>query len=176
MKYNTDQVIAILSRTPATIRTLLSGLDDAWIYGNLGEDTFSPYDVVGHLIHGERTDWIPRAQIILEHGEDKSFEPFDRFAQQTASERQSIGQLLDTFTELRAQNVAILKQLPLTDNNLDKRGVHPEFGSVTLRELLSTWAVHDLNHIMQIVRTMARQYDDNVGPWRKYLSILRREQ
>lgn len=176
MKYNTDQVIAILSRTPPTIRALLAGLDDVWTHANLGEGTFSPYDVLGHLIHGERTDWIPRAQIILEHGEDKPFEPFDRFAQRTASGGQSIGQLLDTFTELRAQNIDSLKNLPLTDDNLNKRGVHPEFGTVTLRELLSTWAVHDLNHIMQIVRTMARQYDDNVGPWRKYLSILIREQ
>ncbi len=175
IEYNTEQVIAILSRTPETLRALLGGLDHVWIHAHLGHGTFSPYDVIGHLIHGERTDWIPRARIILEHGESRPFEPFDRFAQQTDSEGQSIDQLLTTFAELRAQNIEILKRLPLSNDHLEKSGIHPEFGTVTLRELLSTWAVHDLNHIMQIVRTMALQYDDNVGPWRKYLSILRRE-
>jgi hypothetical protein len=174
MTYDTEHVIDILSRTPAAIRALLDGVSDEWVHGNLGEGTFSPYDVLGHLIHGERSDWIPRARIILEEGEGRPFPPFDRYAQFTESAGKSLADLLDIFAELRETNIAILRGMPLTEENLSKRGTHPDFGSVTLRELLSTWAVHDLNHIMQIVRTMARQYEGNVGPWRQYLSILQR--
>ncbi|GAB4324296.1 MAG: hypothetical protein Kow0074_17130 [Candidatus Zixiibacteriota bacterium] len=174
--YDTDHVIAILQRTPGTLQALLQGLDDALIHANLGEGTFSPFDVVGHLIHGERTDWIPRVRHILEHGESRPFEPFDRFAQFEENRGKSLVQLLDEFAEQRRHSLTVLRQLPLTEDDLNRFGQHPEFGRVTLRQLLSTWAVHDLNHIRQIVRTIALQYADHVGPWRKYLSILKRDQ
>jgi hypothetical protein len=166
------EAVAVLSRTPATLDTLLRDLPDGWIAANEGGDTWSPYDVVGHLIHGERTDWIPRAKIILEKGESAPFPKFDRLAQFEESAGKTLGDLLDEFAALRRKNVQDLEQMHLTDDDLRRRGTHPAFGSVTLRQLLSTWVAHDLDHVMQISRILARQYSDEVGPWREYLRII----
>lgn len=164
---------AVLERTPLTLRTMLTGLPPAWIDATEGPGTWSPYVVVGHLIHGERTDWIPRARIILTQGPDRSFAPYDRLAQFHESEGKPLGVLLDEFARLRAGNLATLRGWRLTEAQLDLEGIHPEFGAVTLRQLLATWVAHDLGHIVQIGRVMARQYTDAVGPWRAYLSALR---
>jgi uncharacterized damage-inducible protein DinB len=147
-------------------------LPGVWITSNEGPDTWSPYDIVGHLIHGERTDWIPRAELLLAYGESRPFTPFDRFAQFKDSRGKSLRELLDTFTELRAQNLARLESLRLTPADLERRGRHPELGPVTLGQLLATWVAHDLNHIGQIARVMGRQYTDAVGPWLAYLPLL----
>ena len=167
-----DDAIAILSRTPATIDALLRDLPDDWITANEGRDTWSPYDVVGHLIHGERTDWLPRARIILEHGESRAFEAFDRLAQFAESSGRTLANLLDEFATLRQANVRELRALGLTEADLDRHGRHPELGAVTLRQLVATWVAHDLDHVMQISRILARQYSDQVGPWRKYLRVI----
>jgi hypothetical protein len=172
VQYRLDQSIEILSRTPQTLRALLDGLSEPWIRATEGEGTWSAFDVVGHLIHGERTDWIGRARIILDEGESRVFEPFDRFAQEQESQGKSLEQLLDEFQSLRADNVRTLESWKLTDEDLDRVGRHPELGRVTLRQLLSTWVAHDLGHIAQVVRAMARQYDGQVGPWKAYLRIL----
>ena len=172
MKFELTDVIDILRRTPAVLNSLLRDLPDPWLAQNEGAETWSPYDVIGHLIHGEETDWIPRAKIILEYGETRAFEPFDRVAMFEESKGKSIVELLDTFAELRAKNLCELESLNLTSDLLDKRGRHPELGMVTLRQLLSTWVVHDLGHIRQVVRVMSKQYRDAVGPWKAYLSIL----
>lgn len=172
MEYRLDDAIGLLERTPATLRELLRGLPDGWTTGNEGPDTFSPYDVIGHLIHGERTDWIPRARLILAQGPSVRFEPFDRRAMYTASRGRSLDQLLDTFAELRAGNLATLRGWRLTIEQLALRGEHPELGAVTLGQHLATWTVHDLTHIAQIARTMARQYRDAIGPWRRYFRVL----
>ena len=174
MEYQLEEAKSVLQRTPATLNSLLRDLPDAWIVPNEGPDTWSPFDVVGHLIHGEETDWIPRARIILADGENRSFVPFDRFAMFEKSKGKSLGELLDTFERLRSENLRELEQMNLTPELLSKRGKHPELGIVTLSELLSTWVVHDLGHIAQIVRVMSKQYGDAVGPWRVYLSILSR--
>jgi len=165
--------IAVLERTPQTLRAMLTGLSPAWIDATEGPGTWSPYVVVGHLIHGERTDWIGRARIIVAQGPDRRFVPFDRLAQFHESEGKSLAELLDEFERLRAENLVTLNGWQLTDAQLDLTGEHPEFGSVTLRQLLSTWVAHDLGHIVQIARVMQRQYTDAVGPWRAYLSTLR---
>jgi hypothetical protein len=170
--FQIEHAVTILSRTPATLNALLRDLPEPWLARNEGPETWSPYDVIGHLIHGEETDWIPRAKIILEHGETRAFEPFDRVAMFEESKGKSIGQLLDTFARLRAENLRDLKALNLTADLLAKRGRHPELGLVTLSQLLSTWVVHDLGHVRQIVRVLSKQYSDAVGPWRAYLSIL----
>ena len=172
MDFQIEHAVTILSRTPATLNALLRDLPEPWLARNEGPETWSPYDVIGHLIHGEETDWIPRAKIILEHGETRAFEPFDRVAMFEESKGKSIGQLLDTFARLRAENLRDLKALNLTADLLAKRGRHPELGLVTLSQLLSTWVVHDLGHVRQIVRVLSKQYGDAVGPWRAYLSIL----
>jgi hypothetical protein len=164
----------VLERTPATLRTLLEGLPSAWTDANEGPDTWSPFDIVGHLIQGERTDWIPRARMILEEGRSRAFEPFDRFAQFRDSEGKSLAELLDEFERLRAQSLATLKGWQLTDTQLALEGEHPVFGAVTLRQLLATWTAHDVGHLAQISRVMARQYRDAVGPWRAYLPIMDR--
>jgi hypothetical protein len=174
--FSVEDAVAILERTPATLDALLRGLPETWINGNEGDKTWSPIDVVGHLIHGERTDWIPRAQIILEHGETKTFEKFDRFAQFAVSKARSLPALLDEFASLRRQNLQTLNALNLTDADLDRRGRHPELGVVTLRQLLSTWVAHDLDHVVQISRVLAKQYSDEVGPWRAYLRIISGQQ
>lgn len=167
-----DEAVAILSRTPATLDALLRGLPDGWTSAHEGSDTWSPFDVLGHLVHGERTDWIPRARIILEHGEARAFETFDRFAQFRESEGKTLPQLLDEFGALRRESLRALAALHLTDAALDRRGRHPALGVVTLRQLLATWVAHDLDHVVQISRVMAKQYSDAVGPWRAYLRVI----
>ncbi len=172
--FDLDDGIAILERTPATIRALLGGLSDAWITANEGPGTFSPFDNLGHLIHGERTDWIPRARIILAQGTNRTFEPYDRFAQVRESTGKSVATLLDEFATLRAENVATLRSWKLTERELSLEGVHPSLGPVTLRQLLATWVAHDLGHLAQIARVMAKRHRGAVGPWRAYLPILDR--
>ena len=172
MEFELAHAIEILRQTPSTLNSLLRDLPEPWLIENEGPETWSPYDVIGHLIHGEKTDWIPRAKIIIEHGETRAFEPFDRVAMFESSKGKSIAELLDTFAEFRAENLHQLQALNLTGDLLDKRGRHPELGVVTLRQLLSTWVVHDLGHIRQIVRVMSKQYREAVGPWKAYLSIL----
>lgn len=172
MEFELKQAKEILGRTPSTLNALVRPLSIEWIGKNEGPDTWSPYDVVGHLIHGEETDWIPRAKIILEHGEDRAFEPFDRFGMFEKSKGKSLGELLDEFEEARARSLSELDTMQLTPSLLEKRGRHPELGVVTLKQLLATWVVHDLGHVSQVVRVMARQYSEAVGPWQAYLSIL----
>lgn len=173
MNFRVDDAKPVLRQTPATLRALLTSLPDPWIRATEGPNTWSPFDVVGHLIHGERTDWIPRVEHLLRHGESVAFAPFDREAMFAASQGKSLGELLDTFETLRAESLSRLDALSLTDADLVRRGRHPEFGEVTLGQLLSTWVAHDLGHLGQIVRVMAKQYTDAVGPWRAYLSILK---
>ena len=173
MTFRLDHTIALLERTPATLAALLRDLPDDWSRANEGAQTFSPYDVVGHLIHGERTDWMVRARIILEHGESRAFDRYDRFAQQRESADRPLGALLDEFERLRRENLAALRRLNLGPTDLDRRGTHPILGTVTLRQLLATWAVHDLTHMHQISRAMAHQYRDQVGPWTVFLGVLR---
>jgi hypothetical protein len=151
---------------------MLRGLPHPWIVAHEGGETWSPFDVVGHLIHGERTDWIPRAKIILEDGESRPFEKFDRFAQFAASRGRTLTDLLDEFASVRRANLETLAAFRLTERDLDRRGTHPELGVVTLRQLLATWTAHDLDHVVQISRVLARQYADEVGPWRAYLRII----
>ncbi|HEY8549435.1 MAG TPA: DinB family protein [Vicinamibacterales bacterium] len=165
--------IAVLSRTPAVLDTMLRGLPDDWLHAHEGGETWSPFDVLGHLVHGERTDWLGRARIILEHGESRPFDRFDRFAQFTESRGRTPEQLLDEFAALRRNNLDALAALNLTDADLERRGRHPELGVVTLGHLLATWVAHDLDHVMQISRVLAHQYTDAVGPWRAYLRIIK---
>ena len=172
MEFELAPAIEILRRTPITLNSLLRDLPEPWLVQNEGPNTWSPYDVIGHLIHGEETDWIPRAKIILEHGESRAFEPFNRVAMFEESKSKTIAELLDTFAQLRAESLRELQAMNLTTALLDKGGRHPELGVVTLRQLLSTWVVHDLGHIRQIARVMSKQYRDAVGPWKAYLSIL----
>ena len=169
-----SEIVAVLSRTPASLRALLDGLLEPWLTANEGENTFSPRDVVGHLIHGEKTDWMPRVKLILDSGDAQPFVPFDRFGFRDAIRGVSIGALLAEFESLRASNLALLNHLSLTPSQLSLRGRHPELGPVTLGQLLATWAVHDLNHIGQVVRVMSHRYDGAVGPWKAYLGILNR--
>jgi hypothetical protein len=166
------EAIDLLSRTPAVLNALLRGLPDSWVTAHEGGETWSPFDVVGHLIHGERTDWVPRARTILEHGEARPFDPFDRFAQFALSEGRTLASLLDEFAALRQDNVRDLMALALTPADLDRRGRHPFLGVVTLRQLLATWVAHDLDHIGQVARVLARQYSGEVGPWRAYLRVI----
>src|SRR5258708_16780011 len=163
-EFNLAESIAVLTRTPASLNTLLRGLPDTWVRGNEGKDTWSAFDIVGHLIVGERTDWMPRARIILEHGEARPFDPFDRLAQIKESQGKSLEQLLDEFARLRKENLAALEALNLQPQDLTRHGMHPELGAVTLSELLATWAVHDLTHLHQLSRVMAHQYRDAVRP------------
>ena len=171
-----EEAVAILARTPATLDALLRGLQDGWIAAHEGGETWSPFDVVGHLIHGERTDWMPRIRIVLQHGESRAFDKFDRFAQFTASDGKALARLLDEFATLRRDNLRELASLALTNADLDRRGRHPELGVVTLRQLLATWVAHDLDHLVQIARALARQYSGEVGPWRAYLRIISGQQ
>ncbi len=173
MTFDIHASIEILSRTPATLEALLNGLSTPWLINNEGENTWSPYDIVGHLIHGEKTDWMPRAKIILSKLEDKTFVPFDRFAQLNEDQEQPIEELLKEFRAIRTENLKELKALSIDDAQLSKTGIHPELGQVRLKELLSTWVVHDLGHISQISRVMAKQYKTEVGPWKAYLGILK---
>ncbi len=174
MEFDLTDGVAVLERTPHALRAMLAGLPPAWVDGTEGPETWSPYVIVGHLIHGERTDGIPRAQIILAQGPDRRFTPFDRFAQFRESEGKSLGELLEEFARLRDESLATLHGWRLTDSQLALEGEHPEFGSVTLRQLLATWVAHDLGHVAQTARVMAKQYRDAVGPWRAYLPVMDR--
>jgi hypothetical protein len=173
MEFDLEAALPVLDRTPRTLRALLEGLPREWTDADEGPDTWSPWVVVGHLIHGERTDWIPRARIILARGDDRRFAPYDRFAQFEESKGKSMAQLLDELEALRADNLATLRGWNLGDAELALEGVHPAFGAVTLRQLLATWVAHDLGHLVQVSRVMARQYREAVGPWVEYLSVLR---
>jgi len=170
---NVSQSIAVLGRTPETLKGMLIGLPETLLLRNEGQETFSPYAVVGHLISGEETDWIPRMRTILEHGESVPFEPWDRFAFR-GWEARPMRQMLDRFQELRNRNVEELRSVELTPEQLALRGTHPEFGPVTLGELIGAWVVHDLDHIGQISRVLAKQFGDHVGPWREYMPVLTR--
>jgi hypothetical protein len=172
VEHNLLNTISLLSRTPAALNALLRDLPEAWILRNEGDNTWNIFDVMGHLIHGERTDWMPRARMILQFGESKTFEPFDRWAQQRASQGKSLGQLLDEFARLRSQNLDELRALHLRQEHLELRGRHPALGVVTLSQLLATWAAHDLTHLHQISRIMAHQYREAVGPWSVYLGVM----
>jgi uncharacterized damage-inducible protein DinB len=172
MEFKLDHAREILARTPVTLKSWLSDLPDEWIFANEGPDTWSAFDVLGHLIHGEHTDWIPRARIILEHGESRPFEPFDRFAMFDHSKGKTLSDLLNEFAALRSESLQELDAMNLTPEMLLKRGMHPELGSVSLSQLLSTWVVHDVSHLGQIARVLSKQYCDAVGPWQAYLPIL----
>ncbi|HZT59842.1 MAG TPA: DinB family protein [Pyrinomonadaceae bacterium] len=170
-----DEAVAVLERTPASLSALLEGLPDVWSRATEGEGTWSPYDVVGHLVHGERADWIPRARHIMS-GDVRPFEPFDRTAQFKESRGRSLGELLATFAELRRESLAALASMNLTDEDLGRKGLHPALGEVTLGQLLAAWVVHDLDHLTQVARTMAKVYAEATGPWSAYLSVLRDRQ
>ena len=176
-EFSLADATAVLTRTPATLNAMLRGLPSIWVRGNEGKDTWSPYDIVGHLIIADRTDWMPRVRIILESGEARPFDPFDRFAQMRMKESQDkppeIGHLLDDFARLRKESLAALEALNLKPEDLARRGTHPALGVVTLSELLATWVVHDLTHLHQLSRVMAHQYRDAVGPWSVYLGVLK---
>jgi DinB superfamily len=165
--------VAVLTRTPATLDAMLRGMPDKWVRCNEGTNTWSAFDIVGHLIVGERTDWMPRVRIILQNGEDRPFDPFDRFAQSKESQDKSLEQLLGDFARLRSENLKALQALHLQEQDFVRRGRHPALGVVTLSELLATWVVHDLTHVHQLARVMAHQYREAVGPWSAYLGVLR---
>jgi len=172
MEFRFSRAVPVLRRTPAVLRELLQQLPDEWTQAVEGPGTWSPYDVVGHLIHGERTDWVPRIEHLLRHGDAVAFPPFDREGMFRESQGRSLAELLDVFAVLRGESLSRLAAFGLTDADLTRVGRHPDFGVVTLGQHLATWVAHDLGHISQIVRVMARQYTDAVGPWRKYLSVL----
>ncbi len=173
MQFSLPDTISFLSRTPAALNALLRDLPEMWTRGNEGENTWSPFDVVGHLIHAERTDWIPRARMILQFGESQPFSPFDRLGHEKESQGKSLSQLLDEFARVRSENLGELRALNLQPQDLDRRGQHPALGAVTLSQLLATWAVHDLTHLHQLSRVMAHQYCETVGPWSVYLGVLK---
>jgi hypothetical protein len=172
MEHNLSHTLALLSRTPASLNALLRDLPDAWRQANEGPATWSPFDVIGHLNHAERADWIPRARIILQHGESRAFDPFDREGHAREVQGKTIAQLLDEFARLRTSNLVELHSWKLKPADLEKRGRHPSLGVVTLGQLLATWAAHDLTHLHQISRTLAHQYREAVGPWSQYLGVL----
>ena len=172
-EFNLAEAVAVLTRTPATLDAMLRGLPSTWVRCNEGKDTWSAFDIVGHLIVGERTDWMPRLRIILENGEARPFDPFDRFAQLRETRGKSLEQLLDEFAQLRSENLAGLQRLSLRPEDFTRRGRHPALGVVTLSELLATWAVHDLTHMHQLSRVMAYQYREAVGPWSAFLGVLK---
>lgn len=174
MEFQLDHAKEILRRTPATLDSLLRHLPEEWVISNEGQESWSPFDVMGHLIHGEEADWIPRARIILEYGEQRAFAPFDRFAMFEVSKGKSLSELLDRFEWLREESLKELEGMNLKQELLEKRGLHPDLGVVTLSQLLSTWVVHDLSHIGQIVRVMSKQYREAVGAWQAYLPVLSR--
>ncbi len=172
MQQSLNDTVALLARTPASLNALLRDLPDAWTRGNEGDSTWSPFEIVGHLIHGERADWIPRVKMILESGETQTFEPFDREGLTREIQGKTLSQLLDEFARVRSANLDDLRALSLTPEDLVRRGRHPAFGAVTLSQLLATWVAHDLTHLHQISRVMAHQYRDAVGPWTVYLGVL----
>jgi DinB superfamily len=172
MNFQISKTIEILSQTPATVKSLLGSLSDDWVYAKIDENSWNAFDIIGHYIHGEETDWIPRAKIILAQGESVSFESFDRFAQFETSKGKTLSELLETFADLRQQNLATLKSWNLSDEQLKLKGIHPELCEVTLEQLLATWVVHDLTHIRHLSIVLAKQYAENVGVWKEYLTIL----
>lgn len=172
MQHNLQHTISLLARTPATLDVLLRDLPEEWTMQNEGGKTFNAFDVLGHLIHGERTDWMPRAKRILEFGESRAFDRFDRRAQERESQGKSLPELLDEFARLRAENLADLRALNLSEQHFSRRGLHPELGTVSLSQLLATWAAHDLTHLHQLSRIMAHQYREAVGPWSAYLGVM----
>jgi hypothetical protein len=172
MRFELKSAIDVLRRTPATLRALLADVAEPWARGTEGDDTFSPFDVVGHLIDGEETDWIPRARIILARGPDPRFEPYDRFRHRGRNVNRSLESLLTEFAELRDANLGLLRSWRLGEAELDLPGNHPSLGRVTLRQLLASWVAHDLGHIAQVSRVMAKQYRDEVGPWVPFLPVL----
>ncbi len=172
MRFDVDSAVEILSRTPGTIRALVSGLSDSWTTGNEGEETFSVFDVVGHLVDGEETDWIPRARIILAQGERNTFDPYDRFRHFERNRGKTLDSLIDELETLRARNLAVLREWNLDDAKLALTAEHPSLGAVTMSQLLAAWVVHDLGHIAQISRVMAKQYRDEIGPWVPYLPVV----
>lgn len=174
MKFDLNKSIEILERTPLVIEAMLQGISKDWVMNNEGKETWSPYDVVGHLISAEKTDWVTRMEVILSSTGDKKFPPFDRFAMFKDSKGKSLQVLLGEFKAIRKKNIAILRKKKLTSKDLSKKGIHPAFGEVTLKQLLSTWVVHDFTHITQITRVMAKQYKTEVGPWVEYLSVLKK--
>jgi hypothetical protein len=174
VNFDLPSAVAVLERTPSVLRSLLAGLSDDWTRPNEGPETWSPFDVLGHLIDAEETNWMVRARVILEQGADRRFPPFDRLRHLSANKGKTLGELLDRFAELRSRNLDKLLALRLTPAQLRLTGEHPEFGSVMLQQLLSTWVVHDLGHMAQITRVMARQYREAVGPWQAYLPVLNR--
>jgi len=174
MDFDITQGIAVLERTPGTLHAMLHDLGAAWMDATEGPETWSPHVIVGHLVHGERANWIPRARSILSHDTNRRLPPYDRFAHLHENQGKSLTGLLDEFGRLRAENLTTLAAWALTDTELALTGEHPEFGAVTLRQLLATWVVHDLGHIAQTVRVMAKQYRDAIGPWRAYLPIVDR--
>jgi hypothetical protein len=172
MRFDLQETIVLLSRTPSSLNALLRDLPQSWTLGREGPKTWSPFDIVGHLIHGERTDWMPRVRMILEQGESRAFDPFDRLAQERESLGKSLPQLLDEFAQLRSENLDALRSMNLQPEDFSRRGRHPALGVVTLSELLATWAVHDLTHLHQLSRVMAYQYKEVVGRWSAYLGVL----
>ncbi len=173
MEHNLQDSIALLARMPAALDALLRDLPEAWIRRNEGDNTFSAFDIVGHLIHGEKTDWMPRAKMILSAGESREFEKFDRRAQEHESEGKTLAELLDEFGRLRSENLRELRAMNLRPDDLERRGRHPALGAVTLSQLLATWVAHDLTHLHQLSRVMAHQYREAVGPWSAYLGVMR---
>jgi len=173
MKFQIEKAVEILRQTPLTVKSLLGNLSEDWTGNDENSEDWSPFDVVGHLIHGEETDWIPRAEIILAQGENPAFVPFDRFAQFDKSKGKTLSELLETFAVLRKENLEKLRRLNITPEQLKLKGIHPELGEVNLEQLLATWVVHDLTHIRQIVTVLAKKYSENVGVWKEYLSILK---
>ncbi len=174
MDFDLAHAVAVLERTPRLLRMWLQGLPSAWVRGDEGPDTWSPFNVLGHLIDGEEDDWMVRVEIVLRSGDDRRFEPFDRFRHLRERQDASLGELLDRFAEVRARNLERLRSLDLDPSDLLRTGTHPELGTVTLAQLLATWVAHDLGHIAQIARVMAKQYRGAVGPWQAYLSVMGR--
>ena len=174
MKLQLADALSILARTPAAVDAMLRDLPEPWLHANEGPETWSPFDVVGHLVAGERTDWVPRLRMILEHGDARAFEPFNRVAMFEESKGKSIAELLDTFATLRAQNLETVRALQLEPADLTRPDKHPSLGAVTLEQLLATWVTHDMTHLAQISRVIAKQFTGEVGPWREYIGVLNR--
>jgi hypothetical protein len=172
MDLKLPQALQVLGRTPATLRSLLQGLSEDWILADEGPESFNPRDVLGHLIDGEETDWFPRLQIMLQHGEARPFDTFDRFAFREKYQDKTVVELLNIFERMRGQNLQGVKTMNLQPRQLDLKGSHPQLGAVTVRQLFATWVVHDLSHIAQITRVMSKQYKEAVGPWKDYISII----
>jgi DinB family protein len=172
MSHNLDHTVALLARTPAALDALLSELPESWTLRNEGENTWNVFEIIGHLVHSERSDWIQRVRMVMQFGEARTFEPFDRSGQLREIQNKSLAQLLDEFARLRSENLNELRGLNLQPADLERRGSHPTFGPVTLSALLATWAAHDLTHLHQISRVMAHQYRETVGPWSRYLGVL----